>query len=78
MWTLPDGFEPLPLRWSSAGVVTAAAYMAAVVYYVYVRIAFTLSMGSTSWCVVSSQSKCAAARHPRPLLLPADIGAGHS
>ncbi len=51
VWTPPEGFQPLPVRWSLAGTLTAAAYLAAIVYYVYVRVVYTLAMGSTSWCV---------------------------
>lgn len=52
----PDASKPaLQLAWSPAGVLTCLAYLAAVVYYSYVRVTFTMALGSTSWWVEQGQ-----------------------
>jgi hypothetical protein len=37
------------LVWKPLGVLTGLAYLAVTVFYFYVRLAFTLAMGPTSW-----------------------------
>lgn len=49
VWLPPAGYQPLKIVWCPLGVLTCLLYLAAAVYYFYVRITFTLSMGPTAW-----------------------------
>jgi hypothetical protein len=49
VWMPPQGYEPLRLVWKPLGVLTGLFYLAVTIYYFYVRLAFTLAMGTTSW-----------------------------
>lgn len=46
----PDPAKPaLKLLWSPFGILTCLFYLAATVYYFYVRFRFTMALGVTSW-----------------------------
>jgi hypothetical protein len=49
VWLPPPGYEPLKLVWKPLGVLTGLFYLAVTICYFYVRLAFTLAMGTTSW-----------------------------
>jgi hypothetical protein len=49
VWLPPPGYEPLKLVWKPLGLLTGLFYLAVTIYYFYVRLAFTLAMGTTSW-----------------------------
>jgi hypothetical protein len=48
----PDPDKPaLKIVWNPFGTLLCLFYLAATVYYFYVRFAFTMALGKTSWCV---------------------------
>lgn len=48
----PDGGTPaLKVVWNPFGTLLCLFYLAATVYYFYVRFTFTMALGRTSWCV---------------------------
>jgi hypothetical protein len=48
----PEADKPaLQLLWSPFGILTCLFYLAATVYYFYVRFRYTMALGITSWCV---------------------------
>lgn len=51
VWQPDESTPALKLVWSPVGIITALFYLAATVYYFYVRVRFTMALGSTSWCV---------------------------
>lgn len=51
----PDPDKPaLKIVWNPFGTLLCLFYLAATVYYFYVRFAFTMALGKTSWCVYVS------------------------
>jgi hypothetical protein len=59
VWLPPPGYEPLKLVWKPLGLLTGLFYLAVTIYYFYVRLAFTLAMGTTSWYGSSCRRFCA-------------------
>lgn len=48
----PDSSKPaLKVVWNPFGTLLCLFYLAATVYYFYVRFTFTMALGRTSWCV---------------------------
>jgi hypothetical protein len=54
VWEPEAGKPALQLQWSPFGILTCLFYLAATVYYFYVRFTYTMALGITSWCVVMS------------------------
>ena len=51
VWNPEEGKPALKLQWNLFGVLICLSYLAATGYYFYVRCAFTMALGSTSWWV---------------------------